>query len=211
MKTIRCIAFDFDGTLVDTRRLAWNILNELADKYKFRRLEDADVEKARNMTKSQFISFIGISRFRLPRILNEGRQMMHRDVQTIQPFEGIPAILEDIRPKVKTLGILTSNICQNVEAVLAAHKLAPFEFISSVPKLGRKHKHLACIMRTFSYDPKQIIYIGDETRDMIAAKKAGVRSIGVTWGFNSEKALHDAGAEFIVNNPKELTDIFNSL
>lgn len=211
MKDIRCIAFDFDGTLVDSRQLAWDILNELANKYGFRRLESKDFDAARDMNKAQFIRFLGVKKLRVPRLLNEGRLMMRERIHTVKPFEGIADVISAIRPELRTLGIITSNIPENVEKVLQAHDLNRFEFISSVPKLGKKHKYLRYAMRTFSYAPERVVCVGDESRDMVAAKRAGVTAVGVAWGFNSEKALREAQADYIVQSPVELKELLLTL
>ena len=53
----------------------------------------------------------------------------------------------------------------------------------------------------------ELVYVCDETRDVQAARKAGLRSIAVTWGFNSRKALEKAGPDFIIDQPDELLGI----
>jgi len=59
-------------------------------------------------------------------------------------------------------------------------------------------------MKTFTLDPSVIAFIGDETRDLKAARKAGVRTIGVTWGFNRREALHQENPDDIFDSPVEL-------
>lgn len=51
-------------------------------------------------------------------------------------------------------------------------------------------------------------YIGDETRDIDAAKQNGIHSIGVTWGFNSEKILAQHQPDYIARKPEDLLAIF---
>jgi phosphoglycolate phosphatase len=51
------------------------------------------------------------------------------------------------------------------------------------------------------------LYIGDSGVDMQTAAAAGIRSIGVTWGFRLRQELLDAGACFIVDDPAEILHI----
>ena len=51
------------------------------------------------------------------------------------------------------------------------------------------------------------IMIGDRLHDIIGAKKSGMRSIGVLWGYGSEKEFHDAGADYICPSVENLIDI----
>jgi phosphoglycolate phosphatase len=52
-----------------------------------------------------------------------------------------------------------------------------------------------------------VIYVGDETRDVEACKKVGIKIIGVTWGLHTPKALKKAGADYIINKPDEFHKI----
>ena len=61
------------------------------------------------------------------------------------------------------------------------------------------------------YTPDDLIYAGDEMRDIRAARKAGVTGIGVCWGFNTEKALHKAGADYTVDNISALHELLEKL
>jgi len=47
-------------------------------------------------------------------------------------------------------------------------------------------------------------YVGDSGIDMAFAKNAGMRGIGVSWGFRSVAELHEHGADVIVDHPSEL-------
>nr|WP_232826105.1 HAD hydrolase-like protein [Cyanothece sp. BG0011] len=53
------------------------------------------------------------------------------------------------------------------------------------------------------------MYIGDETRDINSAKKSHVKSVGVTWGFNSSEALEKEKPDFLINHPHELITILD--
>ena len=56
-------------------------------------------------------------------------------------------------------------------------------------------------------DLKNIIYVGDSDVDVATAKNAGVTGIAVTWGFRSRETLKKCGAEILVENTKELSDV----
>ena len=56
-------------------------------------------------------------------------------------------------------------------------------------------------------DLKNVIYVGDSDVDVATAKNAGVTGIAVTWGFRSRETLKKCGAEILVKNTKELSDV----
>lgn len=59
-------------------------------------------------------------------------------------------------------------------------------------------------------NPEETIMVGDRKHDIFAAKKNGVMSLGVTWGYGSRDELVDAGADFLCTTPGEVvTQIAN--
>ena len=84
-----------------------------------------------------------------------------------------------------------------------------FHFISSKSKLSGKAKHLKSIMRTFSLEPEEILYVGDEIRDVKACKKVGIPIAAVTWGFNAKEALAETQPEYLFDTPQELLEFID--
>ena len=54
---------------------------------------------------------------------------------------------------------------------------------------------------------EECIYVGDSDVDMKTAQNAGVKSIGVAWGFRGEEELKSAGADYIIRTPQELVNL----
>ncbi|WP_187329412.1 HAD family hydrolase [Halomicronema hongdechloris] len=53
--------------------------------------------------------------------------------------------------------------------------------------------------------------MGDEVRDIEATRQTGIRSVAVTWGFNSENVLADHHPNFLVLAPEQLLAIADAL
>lgn len=49
--------------------------------------------------------------------------------------------------------------------------------------------------------------MGDEIRDIEAAKKAGVGAVAVGWGYNILKILKEQNPDYLVRSPKELAKV----
>jgi phosphoglycolate phosphatase-like HAD superfamily hydrolase len=56
----------------------------------------------------------------------------------------------------------------------------------------------------------EMFYVCDEVRDIVAAQKSGIKSIAVTWGYNTQDALTKENPDFIVDTPNELRNIIIS-
>ncbi len=63
------------------------------------------------------------------------------------------------------------------------------------------------IIEDFGVDKSECLYIGDTATDIQTAKNAELYSIGVLWGFREEVELRDAGADVIISDPMEITNI----
>ena len=63
------------------------------------------------------------------------------------------------------------------------------------------------LMEALGVAKEECLYVGDSEVDIRTGKNAGVRTIGVSWGFRSREVLADAEAETIIDAPEELLSI----
>jgi phosphoglycolate phosphatase-like HAD superfamily hydrolase len=78
----------------------------------------------------------------------------------------------------------------------------PIDFIYTSTLFG-KSRALSQALSKEHLDPREVIYIGDEVRDVEACQKCGLNVIAVTWGLNSQTALRNTGTP-TVDHPAEL-------
>ncbi len=198
------LLFDFDGTVADTRSIAHAILNDMSKEFGFRELPEEELDEARNMSTRDFIKHLGISAWRVPTIARRGLHLLHERIHQVNPILGIPETLVALHARGERLAILTSNSQANVESFLSRHDLPYFEFVSCSSKLFGKGREIRRILRKEKLTPDQVLYIGDETRDVEAAKETGLRVAAVTWGYNSAEALHMLKPDHMISSPGEL-------
>lgn len=66
-------------------------------------------------------------------------------------------------------------------------------------------------MRKLGLDRNEVIYVGDEIRDIESAKDTGIKIIAVTWGFNTEDALCRFNPDYIAKDPRDIRLIVSKL
>lgn len=203
------LLFDFDGTIADTRTIAHGILNDMSIEFGFRELPHDQLDDARKMSTREFIRHLGISRWRVPKIAHRGLQLLHERIHLVEPIPGMPETLAVLRDRGARMAILTSNSQANVEAFLSRHELPYFEFVRSSSKLFGKGREIRRILRKEKLTPGEILYVGDETRDIEAAKETGLRMAAVTWGYNSIEALQALEPEHLIDTPADLLTLHN--
>ena len=203
----KILLFDFDGTVADTRTIAHGILNDMSREFGFRELPLEELEEARKMNTREFIRHLGISSWRVPSIAHRGLQLLHERIHLVDPIPGMPETLAALHARGERLAILTSNSQANVEAFLTRHELPYFEFVSCSSKLFGKGREIRRILRKQKLAPAEILYIGDETRDIEAAKETGLRMAAVTWGYNSAEILSALMPDHMIATPGELLNL----
>lgn len=204
MMKYRTLVFDFDGTIADTLGEMRRIFNQLAPDYGIRQVEEGELGGLRHLSLKQLLSHLNIPKRRVPSLITRGTGMLRDNITRLPLIDGMAEVIVEMRRHVGSFGILTSNTTANVDLFLRAHGLRdPFDFISSTSKLSGKAKHLRAIRKTFSLRSEEMLYIGDELRDVKASRKAGIPIAAVTWGFNSRESLEAMRPDHLFQQPQE--------
>jgi phosphoglycolate phosphatase len=200
----RTLVFDFDGTIADTLGESRRIFNQIAPDYGIRQIEENELDHLRHLSLKQLLDHLDIPKRRVPAIISRGTGLMRGNITRLQMIAGMTEVIIELRKHVHSFGILTSNATANVDLFLRTHGLREqFDFISSTSKLTGKAKHLKAIRKTFSLRPEELLYIGDEIRDIKASQKAGIPVAAVTWGFNSRESLAAEAPDYLFEQPTD--------
>jgi len=203
----KILIFDFDGTIADTFHLTVEICKTLADEFKFKKIGDEDIDVLKEKSSKEALKYLKVSPFKIPRILKRAREESQKEIESMEPIKGLKETLPKLKSLVKNIGILTSNSSENVTSFLIKHDMDFFDFVKTCPKVLGKNRSLKKVMKMNGFKNDDVFYIGDETRDVDAAKKAKIKSIAVTWGYNAEKALRAHEPDHTVSSPEELLEI----
>ncbi|MCU0751655.1 MAG: HAD hydrolase-like protein [Akkermansiaceae bacterium] len=198
------LVFDFDGTIADTLGETRRIFNQIAPDFGIRQVEEHELDHLRHLSLKQLLAHLGIPKRRVPALISRGTGMMRGNITRLQMIDGMAEVIVELRRQARSFGILTSNTTANVELFLQTHGLREaFDFISSTSKLTGKAKHLRAIRKTFSLRHEEMLYIGDELRDVKASQKAGIPVAAVTWGFNSRESLAAEKPDYLFDHPAD--------
>jgi phosphoglycolate phosphatase len=209
--TQKVIIFDFDGTIADTVDALVTLANRLALEFGYIQITPNELALLRNLTSREIIKYSGISLFKIPFLLKKVKSELKDKVKDFQPIPGIKEVLTELKNQDFRLGIITSNSQENVTEFLNCHDLGYlFEFIHSGVTIFGKTTIINNVLRQRQIKPQSVIYVGDETRDIEASKKANIKVIAVTWGFNSAEALLKQKPDFLIDHPSELLEVIKN-
>lgn len=200
----KAAVFDFDGTIADSEKLILDIYEDLAKKSGWPKLTNKRYKMLKGSTPQEAMRWAGVRMWQLPRLLRIGRREYKKYIDNIKLFPYMAPTVLKISNMDYDVYILSSNSKDTVQAVLADNGInGQIKTLKGSPLFG-KHKVLKKLIKKNKYDPSQSWMIGDEMRDMVAAKRAGLNSIGVTWGLQSKNALLKASPTAIAEKPRDI-------
>ena len=132
----------------------------------------------------------------------------HIDVHT-KPYAGIPELIDDLHRRGILLAVASNKFQTGTEKLIRLFfPAAPFAVVfgqrEGVP-LKPDPAVVGEILARTGVTREETLYVGDSGVDMETAAAAGVRSVGVTWGFRSREELVQAGARHLVDHPAQIT------
>lgn len=210
--TAKVIIFDFDGTIADSLQAIIGISNRLALEFGYKQTSQKEIEQFKNLSSKQIINHSGISIFKIPFLLRKVKAELNHQISTINPILGIQQALIELKKQGNRLGIITSNSQENVIAFLEINNLHElFDFTYSGTTIFGKSRVINKVLKQENVKHEDAIYVGDETRDIEAAKKSNIKAIAVSWGFNSKEVLAEHKPNFLIDQPHELINTIKVL
>ena len=199
---ITYIVFDFDGTIANTLDDIKEIVRTSVNDF----CED-DFDLLRNEGIKEVIKRKKIPMYKIPKmILNITSQL--KDKTNIPLFADMTKVLHTLATSYK-LGIVSSNSEENIRQCLTKHQLDhAFEFVYSQSSLFGKDRVLKKMCQKHKLNLAEIVYVGDEDRDIMASKKVNIKNMAVCWGYNAEKRLRVLQPDYILTSPLEMIDVF---
>lgn len=202
------LIFDFDGTIVDSLQKVIEKFNILADEFHFQKIQASELADLRELNSRELVEHLKIPLYKIPIVLYQARKYMNNEMPTLAPFATLHGVLQQLYNAKCSLGILSSNSHENVTTWLALNNMNHyFNFIHTESSYLGKNFSMKNVLKKHGINKQETFYIGDETRDIDAAKRNGIYSIAVTWGFNSEKVLLQHRPHYIARKPEDLLEI----
>ncbi len=197
------IVWDFDGTLADTLGCTLRVYNRLAANYGC--LPVTDPHAVRGLTLPAFLRAHRISLRKLPSLIRGVLSGQKEEVARLPLFPGLAPVLQAIRAAGSRVAVLSSNAEDNIRCCLRANGVEElFEAVVGYRRLFGKGRALRAFLRRVGLSASAVAYVGDEVRDVEAARKAEVAVIAVAWGFNTRELLARHAPDHLADSPEQL-------
>lgn len=210
----KVIAFDCDGTLVNT----YNLIQKTF------RITFKELFPDVFITDQKYESFFGPSlketfaqyvdteekiNYCIERYRYHNQKIM---AEMIEIFDGIEEMLKTLKEEGYRIMIVSNKASQAVKRSVELCNIDKYiEAIIGYEMIIPKPNPDGIYQAMKLYEVDNLLYVGDTTIDMITGLNANVPTIGVTWCKSSKEELLNSGATYVISHPSQLIDIVHSL
>lgn len=216
---IKAAIFDLDGTLLNTLEDVVNACNYALKKCNFKTHSIEEYKVFVGDGRSKLIERIVPDEYKgndevknnVLRLFDEYYSEHMLDMT--KPYEGICEMLKSLKEKGVKLAVVSNKPDEFVGGIVKKYFGDTFEIVH-----GQRTNYpvkpdpttVYEVIEYFGIKLNESIYVGDSNVDIYTAKNAKVKSIGVAWGFRGEEELREAGADYIVYDSNEITELILS-
>lgn len=214
---IKAVVFDLDGTLVDT---ICDLAEATNEGLKKAGLPVHSVEKYKmfvgngrdNLVKRSMGDYYDEKLADIVRDTFDSYYAEHCN-DNVKSYDGCAEMLSKLSEMGIETAVLSNKPDEFVEGIL--NNVYPDHTFTAA--WGKKSQFpvkpdpaaLNALLDELGVIPEECLYIGDSNVDVYTAHNAGIRMIGVEWGFRGRKELVDAGAEHVVKTAAEILEYIN--
>lgn len=203
------IIFDMDGTIADSFDYVSDFMAQQAG---LPPLTMQKKQQLRGLSMMNMARRLGFRWWHAPLLFYRGQRRMHKSIRTLRSFKGMPELIRKLHAEGHELFVLSSNSRRNVNHFLHTHKIRRY-FVEVYGGVGMfsKASALRSLFKEQNLDIARAVYVGDELRDVQAAKAIGLKAIAVTWGFANPEDLKAAKPAGMASTPDELMRILEEI
>lgn len=198
--------FDWSGTLLDNFNSFSQIYDCIRSELNGPKISDDEIRKNYD---APFMKFW--NKYYPDMSLEAHRELFTKYTHQVDEADTYPKVyetLKSLKQQGNQLFVLSSDPASKL---LMQLKNAQLENLLQkvVTDVDDKISAIKLLVDDFSLDPQNTFYIGDTTGDIESGTSAGIKAIGITWGFNSKEALQKATPDFLIDDIIEMIKIVN--
>ena len=203
MKHKTTLIFDFDGTIANTFDVMIDLFNTIISTYDIKPITKELLDTYLDLPLKKRIKAHGVKYRQVPFLIKDALSLHEPFLKQATPFEGINDILTHLS-KSYTLFIASSNKKELIESFLNTHEIHVFKKVYAKSSLFGKDKLLLSLLKKEKLNLEDVLYIGDELRDIEACEKIHMDILPVSYGYDKPSFLKKYYQKDIVASPEAL-------
>lgn len=209
------IAFDFDGTLADTRESIVRTFQASMKELGLRVASDEECSSTIGLTlEGGFKSlFPDLPPEKIALCASTYRKIFNEKMKTYLPplFPGVKETLEALKSSGRTLTVASSRHSNGTIGFLKGYGIYDlFSLVLGAAEVEKPKPDPEAVVKTMNilhFAPADTLVVGDMPFDILMGKGAGAATCGVTWGNSNRETLKAAGATYVIDSFSEILNI----
>jgi len=207
----KVILFNFNGTITNTKFLAIDMYNEIAGKQGYKKISEEDVSYLSALSIRNRCKVLNLPLYKMPLVGIAIKRRSQQYIPNLKPVSGMTETLRLLKQEGYKIGFTTSNNQVVLNEFLIKNSINIFDYSHFSFSPLSKSKDISSFLKKYDLKKENVVYVGDELRDIKAAKKNGLFCIAVSWGFDSVELLNTGRADKVITQPKEIVDVLSRL
>ncbi|WP_332631387.1 HAD-IA family hydrolase [Halalkalibacter flavus] len=201
------VLFDFDGTLADSRNVFISGWNAFAEKYQYRKIKLEELPSLRKLSILERAKRLNFPILKTPLIIPDFYRFYLKNAKEIKLYPRMKEVLDTLERQGHSTAIISSNSEDVIKEVLLRNQVLNISRVLSSNVIFGKDKLIRKFLKEHQLEKSDVIYVGDEQRDIIACKSAGIKVIWVSWGYDAKELVQEQNPDYLVYTPKELLEV----
>ncbi len=178
--------------------------NQLAGKYNARQVDPEDIGRMIDMSIAERCRFLNFKLYLFPLAALDMYKLYRQSLKRLRFFAGMRKLLVNLHERGFQLGVISTNSEHIIREFLHNNGIDFVNDMHCSNNLFGKDKEIKRFLKAHKLKSSEMIYVGDEARDIVACKKTGVPVIWVSWGYDTIENIKKLNPDYIVNNPDEI-------
>jgi len=206
---IKLIVFDFDGTLVDTKKIIYSIIKNLIEKSTYQISHQLIKKELGDKSLKDSLSSLKVKSVDADKIEKESNYLTIKNASGMKMVKNLRKLKKFKQKKI----ILSNNVTPFITAVLENLKANFFDEVYGADKFKDKPAKLKQLMKKYNLKPTQVLYIGDKTIDVDVARKAGCISVSIIHkaSWSPRKEVIAKKPDYVITDLMQLKKIISNL
>ena len=203
---MKLFLFDFDGVLVDSLDVYEKTVTDCLQKINQPLMRGR--EEFLELFEGNFYESLAKRGVDLDKFMESSVNILAGvDYSKMKPFGAMLPVLEDLKINHQLI-VISSNDSPTIQEALRLYNFnGIFKEILGADFMFSKKEKILYAAKKYSAAPNDIYYIGDTTGDIKEGKQAGIKTVGVTWGWHSKEKMAAAKPDYLFDTPQELLQL----
>jgi phosphoglycolate phosphatase len=203
---MKLFLFDFDGVLVDSLDVYEKTVKDNLQKIHQPIIKNR--EEFLELFDNNFYESLKNKGIDLDVFMKAAEDILAQvKIKDMKPFPDVAPVIKELHKKHCLIVVSSNDHAAIKEALEFFNYDRYFKDILGSDFMFSKKEKILYAAKKYNVDLENIYYIGDTTGDIKEGKQAGVKTVGVTWGWHSKEKMAAAKPDYLFDNPRELLQL----